>query len=200
MGLLACFLKKSRAVLGLTGMELTFFTGAHLVLFWIYGRWFGCCQTAVVHCQAFLFFTPFRSCLLQWVGFRWARSWEGTQQLTGTDQRCSIPWHIMLGLKNKREEEALWGGRRSGWETIFQGGCCLETDWVWVCIWEVVRNCICITSCLSTPRTVFLSQLWVFLLGFYSLPCSDSWSVGVSKQLCDCLAAGQAKPTTWLLK
>lgn len=88
----------------------------------------------------------------------WARSWEGTQQLPGADQRCSIPWNIMLSLKNKRGEEGLGGGRRSGWEIIFQGGCCLETDWLWVCIWEVVRNSICITSCLSTPRTVFLSQ------------------------------------------
>lgn len=132
--------------------------GAHLVLFWSYGSWFGCCWTALAQCRGFLFFTPSRSCLLQGMGFRWARSWEGTQQLPGAHQRCSIPWNITLSLKNKRGEEGLGGGRRSGWEIIFQGGCCLETDWVWVCIWEVVRNCICITSCLSTPRTLFLSQ------------------------------------------
>lgn len=124
----------------------------------------------------------------------------GAQQLPGADQRCSIPWNIMLSLKNKRGEEGLGGGRRSGWEIIFQGGCCLETDWVWVCIWEVVRNSICITSCLSTPRTVFLSQPVSLRTSLLFSPCSHSWSVGVSKQRCDCLAAGQAKPTAWLLE
>lgn len=65
-----------------------------------------------------------------------------------------------------------------------------------VCLWEVMRGGLCVTSlpknCISTHRYSRLCS--------DSLPCPTGEGVGVSKQLCGSLAAGQGKPTTRVLE
>lgn len=50
------------------------------------------------------------------------------------------------------------------------------------------------------PRTVFISTHGPSRFCSYSLPCPIGEGVGVSKQLCGCLAAGQGKPATGVLE
>lgn len=61
-----------------------------------------------------------------------------------------------------------------------------------ICLWEVMRGCLCVTSlpknCTSAHRCSRLCS--------DSAPCPTGEGVGVSKQLCGSLAAGQGKPTS----
>lgn len=103
-----------------------------------------------------------------------------------------MPCNTMLSSKN-------WGRGRRGFFG-FQGGCCLETDWASVCLWEVVQ-------CSSPPpsfvkQPLYCSQIFlVFALPFLSLvpPAVVVVKWGTSKWLCGCLAAGRGQPTASIL-
>lgn len=78
------------------------------------------------------------------------------EEILHSTKSCSA---IKLGVE---EESKKWDG------VVFKGGCCLGTGWAWICLWEVVRDCLCITS---LPRAVFISTHGSSCFHSYSLPC-----------------------------
>lgn len=97
----------------------------------------------------------FPLCPGTWVGWGWARSWEGTHlgQLNPAyqgDDPCHVTWSAI-----KTEGRVFVGGSH-----------CFETDWASIYQWEVANYYLCIT--------------WVFFVcspfsSFYHLLNSLSW-------------------------
>lgn len=82
-----------------------------------------------------------------------------------------------------------------------QSGCCLEADWPFVCLWEVVNDCFC--KCFSLFSLLGIQSLSKSLSSptftfpiLYPIP----WQAGVCWELSEwlyvCLISAPGKPTT----
>lgn len=174
-----------------SGMELT---AAHMVLCFgfvpkillIIHLCFGYCSIVAKHHVTALFFHSVPSARRLWEHAHIGRhDWERTQlgQLTQTGPR-DTQYHITSYCNAIN-----WArGRRRG-QIGYQGGLFSETRWVWICLWEVVSDCFCITFFFFFPLSPTFFSLFLSLptsLIAVGLPGLSGVLMGVSNLLCGC--------------
>lgn len=84
-----------------------------------------------------------------------------------------------------------------GWWGVFQGSSCSETGWALVCLWEVEKDCHCITCFFNLfPSLIKLTpSLPMSFLTFALILSPVPLGLGMSKQLYTCFIAGQDQAT-----
>lgn len=160
MGLLAWFLEKTRAILALARMESSSFIAAYTGLCFE-------CLTETVWITPLIWLLLKGACAVSRLSLllcplppaEVSGLWVGKE--LGRDSWLKLAKDILHSIQCHTQRWK-WGIEKAsrGWEDVlFQGGCFLGTGWARVCLWEAVRDCLCISSppkaCLYIGPQIF---------------------------------------------